>query len=146
MTTSEPDTLPPRFQFRILHLLLATLLLSIFFTILLYIPDWLASAIMIVGAIFLAASVTAAIVYSSGYTRAFCIGALFPIALVAVTAGCLFVVITFDAFRNDYDDILRELERSASGMRFAVTSGWLSAPIAGILSVLVRISLVRPHS
>ena len=110
-------------QFAVRHLLLLMLVCSFLSAVLFAFPNWLASATVIVASILLLAATTTILVYVPGYFRVFCIGALFPIALVAVSVGCLFVVITFEAFGDDYDRILDVLDDAASGLRFAILFG-----------------------
>ena len=134
---------PFRLQFNLRHLLVLMGVLAIDFAVLFASPNALASVELGVASILLLAGLISCLVYARGYVRAFCIGAMIPTTLVAITVGCLFVVLTFEAENDSYQRIGEILNRMASGLRFATTTGWLLAIAAGALSVIIRRHFAR---
>jgi amino acid transporter len=119
-------------------LLIATLVLSIALALLVGMPDWLASATIGIGTILTLAVLAAVIVYGRDDARAFCIGAIFPVSLIAVTVGCLFVIFAIDTVPRGATRSLNTLGEFSRGMRFSLVVGGLMALAAGRLAVFVR--------
>lgn len=132
-----------RLQFSLRHLLILMVVLSVAFAVLFAFPNLAASVLLSVASILLLVALTTCVVYGRGHIRAFCIGALFPMVLVAIVVACVFVVITFAVSGNRYDWIFERLDEVAGGLRFATVTGWLMAIAAGALSVIISRRLTR---
>jgi hypothetical protein len=126
------------FQFTVLQLLLLMLVLSVAFTVLFALPDLVASGLLSIVAILMMVLLTSGIVYARGRLRAYCIGALVPLLLVAIVVACEFVVVAFEVGRNDYQEAIDSLVDLSGGLRVVSVTGWLIAIVTGMLSVGVR--------
>lgn len=161
MSTPPDDRLPPltrredspqhhsfRLQYNTRQLLTAILIASIALGILFAFPAWLATTIMITASILAPVPLTLAVIYARGNVRAFCIGALFPALLVAISGGLSFILISFNiagaylGFSGFFDAI----GRHAGGLRFSILTGWPLAILAGIFAVVIRRRFVRGWS
>ena len=141
---SEPTELGGmRFRFGVRHLLITTSLLAFFFAVLFAFPGWLTSSVVISYSTIAAAGFIAGVAYGRNNIRAFCIGALFPTLLISFPTYILFGVVTFEGFRNNYDDIFDELDDGASGMRFVAVAAIVLTPLAGAVSMYVKRFLMR---
>ncbi len=92
-------------QFRLWHLLVLTLIISVACTII-ALPDVVASSAIGVTTIQVLVVLIVSAVYAQGYTRAFCIGALIPTCLVAVVVVMMFSTLTWDLGRTTETDTL----------------------------------------
>ena len=124
------DEQPTRaYQFGLRHVIIAMVVLSMAFALLLAAPNWVANATAIMMTAVGSAGFTAAVVYGHGNIRAFSIGALPPVVMACVPSVILLSVTAFEG--------LDELN-DPSGMRW-LTFGWtIASIITGGLSVVVR--------
>jgi hypothetical protein len=148
-STSSGDRLtvlkPRRLQFRLWHLLVLFLVLSVACRIV-ALPDAFVCGAIIVTTIQVLVVLIAMIVYAQGPTRAFCIGALIPTCFVAFAVAEVFNRLTWGGRVDPFQNLFYPLIETANGLRVAATTGFVMALVAGVLSVLVRWYFVRGHS
>jgi hypothetical protein len=109
-------------------------------------PDAVVSGVIGVTTIQVLVVLIVVIVYGQGSTRAFCIGALIPTCYVAFAVAKMFYAVTWGLSDESFQNPLYPLIQMANGLRFAATTGFVMALVAGVLSVLVRWYLVRGDS
>jgi hypothetical protein len=131
------DGAPPRMQFSLGTLLLLPVVAGCALAVLFTKPPNVAAAELFVIAFLLPAALTGGIVYGKGYTRAFCIGALFPV-------GVLFCLCTIEFIGMlsppawDFD------VKSLFTLQCLFGGGWLAAIICGCLCIGIRWLSLRP--
>lgn len=119
-TDGSGQTTPPRLdasQFSMRDLLVLMLVLSVAFAVLFAMPNWAASTILIVVTILVLAVLISAVVYTRDHIRAFCIGALVPMGLVAVAVAGVFLDFAFSLSVRPFDPsrVVRQLDSAANG-------------------------------
>ncbi|MCA9101182.1 MAG: hypothetical protein KDA63_08535 [Planctomycetales bacterium] len=124
-------------QFGVRELLLAMVVMSAAFGLLLSVQNWVTVLISVVVPILAAAGFTAAVVYGRGDLRAFCMGALFPVALVTSITGYLFLECIMGRAQT-LGYCLTYANGRAISSRAVMLFGIVLTPIAGALSVGVR--------
>ena len=136
---------PRRLQFRLWHLLVLILVLSVACRIF-ALPDAFVSGAIGVTTIQVLVVLIVMIVYAQGSTRAFCIGALIPTCFVAFVVAMMSYSLTWGLRLDGFQSPFYPLIEMANGLRVAATTGFVMALVAGVLSVLVRWYFVRGHS
>ena len=137
------DEQPTRgFQFGLRHVIVTMAVSSVAFALLFVAPGWVTVTASVALSTLATAGLTAGIIYGGHDARAFCVGAMFPVALAAVIVAVALVSIAFNrSMATGY--FFRELSGAAYGTRFVTVAGSIMAPAAGILSVIVRRRLSR---
>ncbi len=133
------DAAPPKMQFSLRTLLLLPVAVACALAALFTKPPSVAVVELLLIAFLLPAALTATIVYGKGYTRAFCIGALFPAGALFLFSVMEFYGVLSSIFVMPGMDlnVLRQLQCSFDG-------AWLAAVLCGCLCVGLRWLLQRP--
>lgn len=137
----KTDRLP--LQFGIRGVLAIMVLLSAVCAVVFSVPAEIASGVVIVSSMLLAAVFISAAIYGDGDLRAFCIGVMIPLAYLAAVTAWAFLQVSFGGFDRSYAVIIEELAEVASALRMALVGTCLTAPVAGMLSALVRRELQK---
>jgi hypothetical protein len=135
MTTVEDkpaagDAAPLKMQFSLGTLLVLPVVVGCALAVLFTKPSDVAGVELLAIGLLLPAGLSGGIVYGKGYTRAFCIGALFP-------AGAIFYLCTLE-FTNVLVAQAWNFNANSFGFQCLFGGGWLAAVISGCLCVGIR--------
>lgn len=133
----------PRFQFRFRTLLVLITLAAALCALLFAAPAFIAIPLLFVLTIAFPALLTVAIIYSRGALRAFCIGALFPVAvnLYGFSQFYLYYFVSFVEPSSSWWEVFADFDETHYGIPYAIT--WAISLILGLVSVALRHWLLR---
>jgi len=125
------DSRPRPFQYSLRALLILTTVVAIACSVFFALPGWVAFVATICFVISTAAVLTVLLVYSRGYVRTFCVGALFPAAVCLLPAAIMITAITLDGIQRwsrSYSDEERLgcLALLVMHCVLVVVNGWLA--------------------